>query len=167
MPSSSQSAVHVRLLNRGDAAVFRDIAQGVFDNSVDPRLIEEFLADPRHHMVVAVSSGQVVGMASAVHYVHPDKPAELWVNEVGVAPAFQRQGIGKKLVRAMLDRGLAVGCVEAWLGTEPSNTAARRLYAATGGHEEPMVYITFPLTKPADRSSENDVQPLHRPPARA
>ena len=27
---------------------------------------------------------QIVGFASAVHYVHPDKPPELWINEMGV-----------------------------------------------------------------------------------
>jgi aminoglycoside 6'-N-acetyltransferase I len=135
----------IRVLGGGDAAVFRNVAEGVFDNPVDARLVEEFLTDSRHHMVVALASGQIVGMASGVHYVHPDKPAELWINEVGVPPAFQAQGIGKQLVRALLDRGSELGCVEAWLGTEASNTAARRLYAATGGKEEAMVYVTFPL----------------------
>lgn len=34
---------------------------------------------------------------------------------------------------------------EAWLGTEPDNTAARRLHATAGGKEETMVYVTFDL----------------------
>jgi hypothetical protein len=41
--------------------------QGVFDNDIDPRRVKEFLADPRHHMAVALMDDQVVGMASAVH----------------------------------------------------------------------------------------------------
>jgi len=97
-------------------------------------------------MAVALVSGKVVGMASAVHYVHPDKPPEFWVNEVGVAPTHQGQGIGKQLLRALLAHGRAVGCSEAWLGTEEGNVVARRLYAAVGGDEEPMVYVTFKLT---------------------
>jgi len=96
-------------------------------------------------MVVALQDEQVVGIASAVHYVHPDKPPELWVNEVGVTPSCRNQGIGKKLLAALLAHGQTVGCTEAWLGTEVSNVAARRLYAATGGKEEPMVYVTFDL----------------------
>ncbi len=121
------------------------VASGVFDHAIDPRWTAEFLADPRHHMAVALDGGQVVGMASAVHYVHPDKPPELWVNEVGVAPSHQQQGIGQQLLRALFARGRELGCTEAWLGTEVDNVAARRLYAAVGGKEEPMVYVTFEL----------------------
>ena len=33
----------------------------------------------------------------------------------------------------LLDRGRQLGCRGAWLGTERSNTAARRCYAAAGG----------------------------------
>jgi ribosomal protein S18 acetylase RimI-like enzyme len=135
----------IRLLGPADAAVLANVAPDVFDNELDPRWTAEFLADPRHHIVVALAGEQVVGMATAVHYVHPDKAPELWINEVGVAPSLRNQGIGKQLIAMLLSRGRALGCTEAWLGTEESNTAARRLYAAVGGVEEPMVYITFEL----------------------
>lgn len=140
-------SVALRVLGHGDAAVLHDVAPGVFDNPVDPRLTAEFLADPRHHLVVALDGTLVVGFASGVHYVHPDKPPELFVNEVGVAPAYQRRGIGRLVLRALLERARALGCTEAWLGTEVSNTAARALYAALGGEEdsEPFLLYTFTL----------------------
>ena len=86
-------------------------------------------------------------MASAVHYVHPDKPPELWINEVGVAPTHRGLGIGRRLLEALFERGRALGCRQAWVGTEASNTAARRLYAAAGGVEapEPFVMVEFRL----------------------
>ena len=135
----------VRLLGPGDAAVLDRVAEGVFDNPIDPRWRAEFFADPRHHLAVAIDGGLVVGMASAVHYVHPDKPPELWVNEVGVAPGYRRRGLGRALLEALLRRGKELGCAEAWLGTEPENEVARRLYLAAGGEEEPMVMFTFRL----------------------
>ena len=135
----------IRMLDPGDTAVLDNVAPGVFDNAIDQHWTAEFLADDRHHMAVALDDGQVVGMASAVHYVHPDKPPELWINEVGVAPSHQQQGIGQQLMRVLFVRGREVGCTEAWLGTEQDNTAARRLYAAMGGNEQPMVYVTFEL----------------------
>jgi hypothetical protein len=76
----------IRHLGPDDEQVLRHVAAGVFDHDVDPALASEFLRDPRHHLVVAIEDGSVVGFASGVHYVHPDKPAELWINEVGVAP---------------------------------------------------------------------------------
>ena len=89
----------IRLLGASDASVLLNVAPGVFDNAIDTRWTNEFLADPRHHMMVALQDGQVVGMASAVHYIHPDKPPEFWVNEIGVAPSYRNQGIGKRLFR--------------------------------------------------------------------
>ena len=135
----------IRLLGSADASVLNNVASGVFDNAIDTRWTSEFLADPRHHIAVALQGEQVVGMASAVHYVHPDKPPELWVNEVGVAPSCQGMGIGKRLLAALFAHGKSLGCAEAWVGTEESNVAARRLYAAAGGKEEMMVYVTFKL----------------------
>jgi ribosomal protein S18 acetylase RimI-like enzyme len=145
--------VSVRLLSPGDVAILENVAPGVFDKPIEPSLAAEFLGDLRHHMVVAIAADQIVGMASAVHYVHPDTPPELWINEVGVASGHRRQGIGKQLMKALFARGRALGCAEAWLGTEKSNTPARRLYSAVGGAEEPMIYVTFPLAAKADGST--------------
>jgi aminoglycoside 6'-N-acetyltransferase I len=47
--------------------------------------------------------------------------------------------------RGLFAHGRAIGCREAWLGTEESNLAARRLYAKVRGREEAMVYVTFAL----------------------
>ena len=139
------TSLTIHMLGPADTALLDNVAPGVFDNAIDQRWTAEFLADPRHHMAVAIDDGQVVGMASAAHYVHPDKPPELWINEVGVAPSHQRKGIGQQLIRALFVRGRELGCTEAWLGAEEDNTAARRLYAAVGGNEQPMVYMTFEL----------------------
>ena len=80
------TSLTIQMLGPADTALLDNVASGVFDNAIDQRWTAEFLADPRHHMAVAIDDGQVVGMASAVHYVHPDKPPELWVNEVGWPP---------------------------------------------------------------------------------
>lgn len=101
------------------------------------RWSSEFLDDPRHHLVVALDGEVVVGFASGVHYVHPDKPPELWINEVGVAPTHHRRGIGRRLLAALLDHGASLGCVQAWVLTSPANTAACALYAGGGGREAP------------------------------
>ena len=140
-------AIIIRVLGSDDTAVLEQVAVDVFDNEVDPRWSAEFLADPRHHLAVALDDGQVVGMASAVHYVHPDKPPELWINEVAVAPSHHRRGIGRQLLDALFARGRTLGCQEAWVLTEQNNAAARGLYGAVGGVEapEPVVMVTFAL----------------------
>ena len=139
------SGVEVRMLGRDEIAVLDRVAADVFDAPIDPRWAGEFLADPRHHLAVALLDGVVVGMASALHYVHPDKPPALWVNEVGVSAPQQRLGIGQRLLRVLLAHARELGCSEAWVGTEIDNAAARGLYASVGGQEAAMVVVALPL----------------------
>jgi len=137
--------IDVRLLELVDAPLLAIASDDVFDRAADPRLSAEFLADPRHHIAGAIADDLLVGFASAVYYVHPDKPAELWINEVGVAPPYQRQGVGRRLMRALLEHGRRLGCKEAWVLTETDNDAAQRLYAASGGERETVAYFTLQL----------------------
>ena len=137
-----------RLANPDDAAALARAAESVFDHPVDPALTSEFLADPRHHLAIAVEGGRIVGMASGVHYIHPDKAPELWVNEVGVAPTHRGRGLGRRVLSVLLDHGRALGCREAWLLTDDSNIAARRMYAAAGGRETTQIMMSFDLEKP-------------------
>jgi aminoglycoside 6'-N-acetyltransferase I len=141
----------IRILGPGDAAVLSRVAEDVFDHPVDPALAQAFLEDPRHHLAVAIDRDLVVGFASGVHYIHPDKPAELWVNEVGVAPTHHGQGIGKAVVHALLVAGRQAGCSQAWVLTDEQNQAALGLYRAAGGKREklPAVMFTFDLDQVA------------------
>jgi aminoglycoside 6'-N-acetyltransferase I len=143
---TGSSGVAVRLLGSDEAAVLERVAPDVFDRAIDPRRSAEFLADPRHHLAVAFDGDRVIGMASALHYVHPDKEPELFVNEVGVAEAYRRQGLDRRLLDALLARGRALGCTEAWVLTDEGICAARSLYRGVGGREEERpVYVTFAL----------------------
>jgi len=128
-------AIEVKVLQRGDERVLMKVAAEVFDNPIDAELSREFLEDPRHHIAVAIDDGLVVGFASGVHYIHPDKPPELWINEVGLAPTHRRRGLGKAVLRALFEVGRAHNCTIAWVLTDRSNAAAMALYSSVGGIE--------------------------------
>ena len=64
-------------------------------------------------MLVALRAGEVVAQVAAVIHRHPDKPTELYIDEVGVTPALQRQGIARAMLEQMLALGKALGCAEA------------------------------------------------------
>ena len=139
-------AIEIRILGPEDAPLLRNVADDVFDNPVVPELSAQFLADPRHHLAVALDNARrVVGMASAVDYVHPDKPVDLLILEVGVAPPCQRMGIGRQLMQALLKMAREMGCRQAWVGTETDNEPAKALYKAVGGSEEAAVFYEFNL----------------------
>ena len=133
----------IRLLGPGDETVLERLDSDVFDHALDPASTTEFLNDPRHHLAVAIVDGVVIGMASGIHYVHPDKPPALFVAETGVAEPFRRRGIAKALMAALLEHARGLGCREAWVATEPDNTAAQALYASSGGVREDDLSVVF------------------------
>lgn len=148
MSQAPPTSPEIRILTPDDASVLERVAPGVFDRPIDPRWTGEFLADQRHHLAVAIDAAVVVGMASAVHYVHPDKPPELWINEVGVAATHRRMGLARQLLRALFAHGRTLGCAQAWVLADESNAVARGLYASAGGRAaaEPAIMYEFPLT---------------------
>jgi ribosomal protein S18 acetylase RimI-like enzyme len=151
-------AIGIRILHSGDEALLINAAPEVFDNPVDADRTHEFLADPRHHIAVAIDNGLVVGFASGVHYIHPDKPSELWINEVAVAPTHHHRGLGKAVLQALLEEGRAYHCSVAWVLTYRNNPAAMALYASLGGIEgadtsgpsDALLGYSFPLSNPGE-----------------
>ena len=135
----------VRVLTSSEAHVLSNVAPDVFDGPVDPQYTAEFFADPRHHLAVALDDNLVVGMASGVHYLHPDKLPELFINEVGVSEAWQGQGLGRQMLDALIAHARTLGCVAAWVLTETDNAVARRLYTSVGGMEEGVRIFVVPL----------------------
>jgi ribosomal protein S18 acetylase RimI-like enzyme len=140
--------IEIKLLTSADSHYLSNVAEDVFDDPIVESAAHEFLNDPRHRLFVALDDNLIVGFVSAVIYVHPDKSApELWINEVGVAPTHQRQGIGKLLLQAVLEEAKRAGCMEAWVLTERENRAAMTLYKSAGGDEtlpDPTMF-TFKL----------------------
>ena len=137
--------LEIRQVKPGDVALFDRVADAVFDERVDPGRLAAYLADPGNLMIVATLDGEVVGQTAAVVHRHPDKPTELYIDEVGVTPALQRQGIARAMLERMLALGKALGCEEAWVGTENDNQPARGLYESRGAAAEPFVLYLFKL----------------------
>jgi GNAT superfamily N-acetyltransferase len=133
-------AIEIKLLAAGDDAVLQHIAPGVFDDPIHPARAAEFLADPRHHLACAIDDGVVVGFASAVHYVHPDKPApELWINEVSVAATHRRRGLATRLLRRIFEQARTLG----------GYTGVGRFYRDGAGHVDQPWRLNFSAGSPA------------------
>ena len=115
------------------------IAPGTFDHAIDPARLERYLSNPANWLVVAVKDGLVVSMCMCVVHHHPDKPTELFLDEIGTGDDWRRQGAARCLMQTVFDRADAEGIEEIWLGTEPDNLPARSLYEGTGAKGEPAV----------------------------
>ncbi len=138
-------SIRLKRMQPGDDLDFSEVAPDVFDEPVHPDRVEAYLSEPGHLMILAFDGDRVVGQCAAVIHRHPDKVAELYVDEVGTASSHLRQGIATKMVEAMFDWGRELGCREAWLGTELDNVEANGLYRKLGGKAEHMHYYEFAL----------------------
>lgn len=140
--------IEIKELTNRDGHLLDSVADGVFDDSIVARRCQEFLDDSRHHLIVALSDGQVVGFASAVHYVHPDKPSpELWINELGIAPEFRRLGLATSIISKLKEIAGGLGCSDIWVLTERTNEAAMNLYGSVpGSKSSDAIMFTFPAT---------------------
>jgi aminoglycoside 3-N-acetyltransferase I len=132
---------------RDVAAVMR--GADLFDSPPLPAATEKFLGAPGHHLLFAYDgSGRAVGMISGVEMTHPDKGTEMFIYELGVAPAARLQGVGSGLVAALAEVARVSGCYGMWVGTETDNEAALATYRRAGaGEEAEFVLLNWDLVE--------------------
>jgi aminoglycoside 3-N-acetyltransferase I len=126
----------MRIERAGNAAAVREAAD-LFDSPPLEGPTEKFLAAPGHHLLFAYDeTGRAVGMISGVEMTHPDKGTEMFIYELGVAPAARLQGVGSSLVAALAQVARENGCYGMWVGTETDNEAALATYRRAGARDE-------------------------------
>ena len=142
--------MEIRRLEPEDAALVHSAAD-LFDAPPREDATAEFLADPRHHLLMALDEdGTPLGFVTGVETTHPDKGTEMFLYELSVAEHARRRGIGTALTAALAALARERGCHGMWVGTEPGNTAARRTYEAAGAAPPEHFVVhdwTFDATK--------------------
>ncbi len=123
-------------------------ATHLFDDPPLPDATRRFLADDRHHLLVAYVADRPAGFVTGVETTHPDKGTEMFVYELGVDEEFQRQGIGTALMNALLALARERGCIGAFTGTEPDNTAALATYARSNADTEATISLSWTFQEP-------------------
>ncbi|KJY28252.1 GNAT family N-acetyltransferase [Streptomyces sp. NRRL S-495] len=119
-------------------------AAHLFDTAPEQEATERFLADERHHLLIAYVDDAPAGMVTGVEMTHPDKGTEMFLYELGVDESYRGRGIGPALVSALADLSRERGCYGLWTLTEEGNAAARATYRRAGGTPEPgQVALTW------------------------
>ena len=131
--------VTLEIISEDNMYLLDAVAAGVFDEAINPDYLARYVQEANHALCVAVSDGLVVGQARAIIHRHPDTPPELYIDNVGVTPAYQRRGIARMLVTEIVAVGKALGCEDVWVGTEPDNEPAKALYRSLGLDMSDMV----------------------------
>ncbi|MEM1288997.1 MAG: GNAT family N-acetyltransferase [Pseudomonadota bacterium] len=124
------------------AAAFPPCAGQVFDDDPSSQHLEKLALMPGHALFVARNRGLVVGQLLAMTQFQADRPPQLYIDNLGVAPDFKRKGIARSLFDAAMAWGKDNGCDGVWLATDVGNAEARGFYNAFGFTREPAdVYM--------------------------
>lgn len=128
----------VRPLLPEDASTVGRLHEELFPNTHTTGAALVATSDPSKPRLVAERDGDVLG------YVAVERQADGggYIDFLGVAPEFRRQGVGTQLVRAGVAALVELGCEHFGLTVREANTGARAMYASLG-FEEDLVILPF------------------------
>lgn len=123
----------------GLLALFRELAgdrgaASPADRHDAQAVLDEILADAARHLVVATIDGGVVGSADLLlvpNLTHHGKPWAI-VENVIVAVATRRSGVGRELMAHLIGLARAAGCYKLQLHSGKQRTDAHRFYESLG-----------------------------------
>ncbi|NEI37079.1 GNAT family N-acetyltransferase [Rhizobium leguminosarum] len=132
-------------LTRDTVGLLENIAEEVFDQEINAQRLATYLKSSGHLMIIAVCEKQVIGQIAAYVHSHPDRASDVYIDNLGVAPPFQRRGVARRLLDEVLAWGKTLDCDQAWIVTDTENNAARALYQGRGAAAEPIVMFSYKL----------------------
>lgn len=133
MTKAPAGVPELRWLSASEGSVAAIVAASeLFDGKVSPAGARDFLGRPNHHLCIGYLAGEPSGFVSGIELNHPDKGTEMLLYELGVAERFRGRGLGRALVRALVERATAAGCYGVWVLTEHDNLAAIATYRSAG-----------------------------------
>lgn len=105
----------------------------------------EMMARNDFHVIVALENNRLIGGLTAYEMkMFKRETTEMFLYEIEVEAFHRQQGVGKALIEFLKQICREKGIVEMFVGTEKDNSAARALYAATGGKaDEHSVWFNY------------------------
>jgi ribosomal protein S18 acetylase RimI-like enzyme len=123
-------------------------ASELFDQPALRAASERFVSTPGHFMFLAYERGEPAGFVSGVEMIHPDKGAEMFLYELGVAEPFRGVGVATALVARLRELARERGCYGMWVLTDDDNAAALSTYRRAGASDpESHVLLEWALSK--------------------
>ncbi|HKO05287.1 MAG TPA: GNAT family N-acetyltransferase [Candidatus Acidoferrales bacterium] len=127
----------VKRLDTDDLAMLVSTVRSFKGREISAGHAQDFLADPRHFVIVAETGGEPVGFLLAYRLERMDRPsAKMFIYEIEVAEAHRRKGMGTSLIGAIREIVRREGLMNAFVLTNHSNEGAVAFYKSTGGRIE-------------------------------
>ena len=135
MTAIGDDGITIRLLGPKDAALVASAA-ALFDHPPLPDQTAVYLASERDFLWFAFADDAPVGFVSTVVVLHPDKPPQLFVTELGVAETTRRRGIATRLMQTVVAFGRERALWPVWVVAEGDDAHAIAFYRSLSGLTE-------------------------------
>ena len=102
------------------------------------------LGSPHCYVFLALDGESPVGYVSAHRFPRLDHDSDqVYVFDIEVAPHARRRGVGRTLMKALLEACWADGATWAWAGTARENAAAQALFDSVEGERTGETYVEY------------------------
>lgn len=102
------------------------------------------LSQPSSHLFVAEEEGHIIGCATLCIF-HSPTGRKGSVEDVVVHPDWQRKGVGRSLLNALLQQARELSPITLQLTSRPERQAARALYASLGFEQKDTGFFKLSL----------------------
>lgn len=128
------SDLALRLARLGDAPRIANLSRTLIEDGLPwswtPRRVANHMRSPEHLTVIAANGGELAGFVLAQF---GNRTVHLAL--LGVAPAYQRRGLGRQLVGWVEESASVAGLFLMQLEVRAGNQQARRFYSRLGYRE--------------------------------
>lgn len=107
--------------------------------------VAKMLARNDFHVIIALENYQLIGGLTAYEMtMFKSETTEMFLYEIEVVEEHRQKGVGRELIGFLKQICHEKNIFEMFVGTEKDNSAARALYAATGGKaDEDSVWFNY------------------------
>ena len=123
-----------------------NVADDVFDEPINETRAAIWAGAAHHIGALAVHDGVVIGQIRGYLQCHPDGDPQAMVDNLGVAPAFHRQGIATQLWAGFTSEAKRAGATAIYVLTDPDNAIATQFYASLKMRRSRAVLFEAALT---------------------
>jgi len=137
-------------VNASDVEIINDILNNHIDLSdrkpAQPSLVhlKTLLTDDRSYLFAAMEDNDVVGYALV--YRFPSLYSSAWLAylyDIEVSENYRRKGVGKGLIKTILEHLKLDNVTELWLGTGVDNPEGQALFSSTGAIKSEEVFNDY------------------------
>jgi aminoglycoside 3-N-acetyltransferase I len=147
---ANESRVHTERLGRGDTDAARQtfmVMAEVFNEAQEPLTddyVDALLARPDFWILAAIVDGEIVGGLSAhTLMLTTSMTSEVFIYDIAVQPAMQRNGIGRQLIETLRDLAADSEVETLFVAADNDDDDALDFYRSVGGVPSGVTFFEF------------------------